>query len=67
MNGTASQKFLKLLSARDFERLAATLASDAYARLLLPHGLEEPLGRDAIVRSIESWFGSASVFELTSA
>jgi TusA-related sulfurtransferase len=64
--GTGSQKFLELLAARDFERLAETLASDAHARLLLPRGLEEPVGRDAIVRSIESWFGSASFFELTS-
>jgi TusA-related sulfurtransferase len=63
---TTSQKFLKLLAARDFERLAATLASDAHARLLLPYGLEEDTGRDAIVGRIESWFGSASVFDLTS-
>jgi TusA-related sulfurtransferase len=64
--GTTPQKFLALLAARDFKRLAATLASDAHARLLLPYGLEEPVGRDAIVRHIENWFGSASVFELTS-
>jgi TusA-related sulfurtransferase len=63
---TTSQRFLELLAARDFERLAATLASDAHARLLLPRGPEEHTGRDAIVRRIESWFGSASVFELTS-
>ena len=63
---TTSQMFVELLAARDFERLAGTLASDAHARLLLPHGLEEHAGRDAIVRRIESWFGSASVFELTS-
>jgi TusA-related sulfurtransferase len=63
---TTSRKFLELLAARDFERLAATLASDAHARLLLPYGLEEDEGRDAIVRRIESWFGSASVFDLTS-
>jgi TusA-related sulfurtransferase len=64
--GTTPKKFLELLAARDFERLAGTLASDAHARLLLPYGLEEPAGRDAIVRHIERWFGSASVFELTS-
>jgi len=57
-------RFLDHLAARDFDRLAATLASDAHARLLLPRGLEEHTGRDAIVRRIESWFGSASVFEL---
>jgi TusA-related sulfurtransferase len=66
MNGTTSQTFLKLLAARDFERLTATLASDAHARFLLPHGLEEYAGRDAVVGRIKSWFGSATVFELTS-
>ena len=63
---TALPRFVELLAARDFERLSATLASDAHARMLLPRGLEEHAGRDAIVRRIESWFGSASVFELTS-
>ncbi len=66
MSGTTSQRFLKSLTARDFEGLAATLASDANARFLLPHGLEEYAGRDAIVGRIKSWFGSASVFDLTS-
>ena len=64
MNGTTSQRFLKLLAARDFERLAATLASDSHARFLLPHGLEEYAARDAVVGRIKSWFGSASVFDL---
>src|SRR5712692_9897565 len=63
---TTSHEFSELLAARDFERLAAILASDARARFLLPHGLEEYAGSDAIVRRIASWFGSASVFELTS-
>lgn len=66
MDGTTSQRFLKLLAARDFEGLAATLASDANARFLLPHRLEEYAGRDAIVGRIKSWFGSASVFDLIS-
>ena len=66
MNGTTSQKFLELLATRDFEHLTTTLASDARARFLLPHGLEEYAGREAIVGCIESWFGSASVFDLTS-
>src|SRR6266436_4562370 len=59
-----ARRFLQLLAARDFERLAASLASDAHARFLLPHGLEEYDGRDAIVARIRSWFGSASVFDL---
>ena len=58
------RKFLELLAARDFELLAASLASNAHARFLLPHGLEEYDGRDAIVARIRSWFGSASVFDL---
>ena len=61
-----ARKFLELLAARDFDRLAASLASDAHARFLLPHGLEEYDGRDAIVARIRSWFGSATVFDLTS-
>jgi TusA-related sulfurtransferase len=63
---STSQTFLELLAARDFERLAKTLASDATARFLLPHGLEEYAGRDAIIGRIGSWFESASAFDLTS-
>jgi len=62
--GAASHRFLELLAARDFERLIASLTSDAHARFLLPHGLEEYDGRDAIVARIRSWFGSASLFDL---
>jgi len=62
--GPTSHKFLDLLAARDFERLVASLAIDAHARFLLPHGLEEYDGRDAIVARIRSWFESASVFDL---
>ncbi|TME01809.1 MAG: sulfurtransferase TusA family protein [Chloroflexi bacterium] len=62
--GAMSHKFLELLAARDFESLVASLASDAHARFLLPHGLEEYDGRDAIVARIRSWFESASVFDL---
>ncbi|PYO85564.1 MAG: sulfurtransferase TusA family protein [Gemmatimonadetes bacterium] len=63
---TSARKFLELLAARDFDRLAASLASDAHARFLLPHGLEEYDGGEAIVARIRSWFGSATVFDLTS-
>lgn len=40
------------------------LAPDAIARFLLPHGLEEYVGRKAVVRRIQDWFGSASRFDL---
>jgi TusA-related sulfurtransferase len=66
MDGSTSQTFVGLLAARDFERLTATFASDAHARFLLPHGLEEYAARDAIVGRIKAWFGSASLFELLS-
>lgn len=59
-------RFLELLAARDFAALAALVAQDARARLLLPRGVEEHAGREAIVGRIEGWFGSASEFELTS-
>src|SRR5437764_14889867 len=62
--GTTSHRFLELLAARDFERLVAALASDAHARFLLPHGLEEYDGRDAIVARIRSWLRSASGLDL---
>jgi TusA-related sulfurtransferase len=62
---TATQLFLERLAARDFDRLASSFATAARARFLLPHGLEEYTNREAIVRRIESWFGSASVFALT--
>src|ERR1700730_2582339 len=58
------EEFVKLLAVRDFDRLAETLAEDAQGRLLLPYGLEEPKGRDAIVGHLKRWFGSASRFEL---
>src|SRR5258708_20045311 len=61
-----ARKFLELLAARDFERLAGSLASDAHARFLLPHGLEEYDGRDPIVAPNRRLFGSASGFGLTS-
>jgi len=60
-----AKRFLELLAARDFEGLSVTLAGTAQARFLLPHGLEEYSGRDPIVNRIESWFGSASAFDLT--
>src|SRR5438046_2526596 len=57
-------QFVERLAARDFEGLTATLAPDARARFLLPRGLEEPVGRDAIVDHIKMWFGGASTFDL---
>lgn len=59
-----TEPFLEALAGRDFGRLAAIFSKNARARFLLPHGLEEYSGGDAIVRRIETWFGGASVFDL---
>lgn len=61
-----SQDFLDHLAARDFDRLAATLAPAAQARLLLPHGLEVRSGREDISRRIASWFAVAAKFQVLS-
>jgi TusA-related sulfurtransferase len=60
------EEFVKLFAARDFDRLAAMFENDAHGRLLLPYGLEEPEGREAIVGHFKRWFASASRFELAS-
>lgn len=43
------------------------LAPESVARFLLPHGLEEYVGRQAIVRRMKDWFGAASKFDLVEA
>jgi TusA-related sulfurtransferase len=60
------REFLEHLAARNYQRLAATMARDARARMLLPDGPEQHSGRAAIAGRFESWFGSASEFGLTS-
>jgi hypothetical protein len=61
---TATHEFIEGLAARDFEHLAATLASDSQARFLLPGGYEEQVGAEAIVRRFQSWSGRASRCDL---
>lgn len=61
-----TEEFVKVLAARDFDGMTAMFDSDARGRLLLPHGLEEPEGGDAIAGSFKRWFGSASSFKLVS-
>ena len=65
-NTTASQAFLGQLAARNFEKLADTLAPDAVARMLLPPGPQETAGADTIARRFESWFGGATSFTVLS-
>jgi TusA-related sulfurtransferase len=59
---TAAGQFLEGLAGRDFARLAASLTAEVRARMLLPRGAEEHMGREAVVGRFQAWFGSASEF-----
>lgn len=59
--------FLEGLGARDFARLAASLAPDVRMRALLPPGVMECAGREEVAATFGSWFGDASDFELIDA
>lgn len=59
--------FLEGLGARDFGRLAASLAPDVRMRALLPPGPMEWAGSEAVAECFRSWFGEASEFELIDA
>jgi len=59
--------FLDGLAAQDFARLGGALAADACLRALLPSGLWEWSGADAIAHRFERWFGDTEDFELVEA
>ena len=59
--------FLEGLAARDFGRLVSALAPGVRVRALLPPGVEEWEGPDAVVGAVSGWFGSATEFELVDA
>ena len=59
--------FLEGLGARDFGRLAASLAPDVRMRALLPPGPMEWAGSEEVAETFRSWFGEASDFELIDA
>jgi hypothetical protein len=59
--------FLDGLAAQDFARLGGALAADACLRALLPSGLREWTGADAIAHRFERWFGDTEDFELVEA
>ena len=55
------------LSDRDFDLMAACLASDVRFRCLLPRGPMEVTGPDQVVSHFRRWFGGDDVFELIDA
>jgi hypothetical protein len=59
--------FLEGLAAQDFARLGGALAADACLRALLPSGLWEWDGAEAIAHRFARWFGDTEAFELIEA
>jgi hypothetical protein len=59
--------FLAGLAAQDFAQLAGALAAEARLRALLPSGLREWAGAEAIADRFAGWFGQTEEFELVDA
>ena len=59
--------FLEGLAAQDFARLGGALAGDVRLRALLPRGLGEWSGAEAIAGVFARWFGDTEDFELVEA
>ena len=56
--------FVEGLAAQDFAQLGDALAADACLRALLPSGLREWTGAEAIANRFAYWFGDTEDFEL---
>lgn len=56
--------FLEGLAAQDFARLGEALNADVRLRALLPGGLREWAGAEAIAAQFACWFGDTEDFEL---
>ena len=65
-SGTA-WSFVEGLAAQDFARLGGALAAGAHLRALLPPGLHEWTGAEAIADRFACWFGDTEDFELLEA
>jgi len=59
--------FLDGLAAQDFAQLGGALAADARLRALLPSGLREWTGAEAIAHRFARWFGETEEFQLVDA
>jgi hypothetical protein len=64
---TSAGKFLEGLAAQDFAELCGALAASACLRALLPSGLREWAGAEAIADRFARWFGDTEDFELVEA
>ncbi len=59
--------FIESLAVQDFDRLGGAVAADACLRALLPAGLREWTGAEAIARRFARWFGDTQDFDLIEA
>jgi hypothetical protein len=59
--------FLEGLTAQDFTKLGGALAADACLRALVPSGLRERAGAEAIADQFVRWFGDTEDFDLIEA
>jgi peptidoglycan/xylan/chitin deacetylase (PgdA/CDA1 family) len=57
-------RFLEALSSRDYEALAACFAADGTLRGIVPPGLREADGRDAIAERFRLWTDDISDYEV---
>jgi hypothetical protein len=57
-------RFVTALAHRDFPRLAGVLTADVHMRALIPPGLVEASGAEAVAAKFSSWFGDAKELEL---
>jgi hypothetical protein len=64
---TAAGSFVEGLATQDFAELGGALAAGACLRALLPSGLREWAGAEAITRVFARWFGDTEDFELIEA
>ena len=64
---TPAGSFLEGLASQDFGELGGALATGACLRALLPSGLREWAGAEAIADRFARWFGDTKDFELLEA
>ena len=62
-----ASSFIEGLAVQDFDRLGGALAADACLRALLPSGLRQWTGAEAIAHRFARWFGDTQDFELVEA
>ncbi|MGH3424330.1 MAG: nuclear transport factor 2 family protein [Nocardioidaceae bacterium] len=63
----AAGRFLDVLAARDFARLASAVREDVVLRALLPSGPAQYEGVAAVASAFDRWFGGVAEFDLLDA